>query len=64
MLISICAENTKTLTYFITKTKLVKQIMKEEYSENKFSKEQCWRTHTFRTEILAQKKDEIKTVWY
>lgn len=35
-------------------------MMKEEYSENKFSKEQYWRTHTFQTEILAQKKDESR----
>lgn len=39
-------------------------MMKEDYSENKFLKEQCWRTHTFQSKILSQKKDEIKTVWY
>lgn len=38
--------------------------MKEDYSENKFLKEQCWRTYTFQPKILSQKKDEIKTVWY
>lgn len=49
-------QKTSNLNIFHKKTKLVKQMMKEEYSENKFSKEQYWRTHTFQTEILAQKK--------